>query len=181
MRQPNDLSRSLAPFDQDTTLIAVIEMSQSSWLVAGMVPGLERHPLKKLAVDEGSVLRLLQRWRDEAIRAGRRIERIAVAFEAGRDGFWLARWLQAHDIEVAFKAQQATGREQITALADRGYFNGDQVLLCEGTGVAPVVPKTLTSGNVKRGLFTGQDFIYDAEKDHYTCPAVRATSTNTVI
>jgi len=31
--------------------------------------------------------------------------------------------------------------------------------------------KTLTSGNTKRGLFTGQDFIDDAEKDHYTCPA----------
>jgi transposase len=72
---------------------------------------------------------------------------------------------------MALKAQQAMGREQITALADRGYFNGDQVLSCEGTGVAPVVPKTLTSGNTKRGLFTGQDFIYDAEKDHYTCPA----------
>jgi transposase len=72
---------------------------------------------------------------------------------------------------MAFKAQQATGCEQITAVADRGYFNGDQVLACEGTGVAPVVPKTLTSGNTKRGLFTGQDFIYDAEKDHYTCPA----------
>jgi len=72
---------------------------------------------------------------------------------------------------MALKAQQAMGREQLTALADRGYFNGDQVLSCEGTGVAPVVPKTLTSGNTKRGLFTGQDFIYDAEKDHYTCPA----------
>src|SRR5215468_6674907 len=72
---------------------------------------------------------------------------------------------------MAFKAQLATGCEQITALADRGYFNGDQVLSCEGTGVAPIVPKTLTSGNAKRGLFTGQDFIYDAEKDHYTCPA----------
>jgi Transposase DDE domain len=72
---------------------------------------------------------------------------------------------------MAFKAQQATGCEQITALADRGYFNGDQVLSCEGTGVAPIVPKTLTSGNAKRGLFTGQDFIYNAEKDDYTCPA----------
>src|SRR4051794_1229060 len=68
MRQPNDLSRSLATFDPETTLIAVIEMSQSSWLVAGIVPGLDRHPLKKLTVDEGSLLRLLQRWRDEAIR-----------------------------------------------------------------------------------------------------------------
>ena len=72
---------------------------------------------------------------------------------------------------MAFKAQQATGCQQITVLADRGYFNGDQVLSCEGTGVAPVVPKTLTSSGAKRGFFTRQDFIYDAEHDHYTCPA----------
>jgi hypothetical protein len=72
---------------------------------------------------------------------------------------------------MAFKTQQATGCEQITALADRGYFNGDQVLSCEGTGVMPIVPKTLTSNGTKRGLFTRQDFIYDAKHDHYTCPA----------
>lgn len=56
-------------------------------------------------------------------------------------------------------------------LADRGYLSGEQVLACEGTGVLPCVPKTLSSGHAKRGLFTGQDFVYDAEKDHYTCPA----------
>jgi transposase len=72
---------------------------------------------------------------------------------------------------MAFKAQQATGCARITALADRGYFNGDQVLSCEGTGVAAVMPKTLTSSGAKRGFFTRQDFIYDAEHDHYTCPA----------
>src|SRR5277367_104092 len=72
---------------------------------------------------------------------------------------------------MAFKAQQAAGCEQITAVADRGYFNGDKVLSCEGTGVAPIVPKTLTSSGAKRGLFTRQDFIYDAGHDHYTCPA----------
>src|SRR6202166_659274 len=72
---------------------------------------------------------------------------------------------------MALKAQEATGCEQVTALADRGYFSGDQVLSCEGTGVAPVVPKTLTSSGTKRGLFTRQDFIYDAEHGHYTCPA----------
>src|SRR5947209_18965833 len=71
---------------------------------------------------------------------------------------------------MAFKAQQAAGCGQITALADRGYFSGDQVLSCEGTGVAPIVPKTLTSSGAKRGFFTRQDFIYDAEHDHYTCP-----------
>ena len=69
------------------------------------------------------------------------------------------------------RALDATGREEITLLADRGYFNGDEVLACEGTGVLPCVPKTLTSGNAKRGLFTVQDFIYAAEQDHYTCPA----------
>jgi transposase len=72
---------------------------------------------------------------------------------------------------MALKAQHATGCEQITALADRGYFNGNQVLSCEGTGVAPIVPKVLTSSGPKRGLFARQDFIYDAEHDHYTCPA----------
>lgn len=69
------------------------------------------------------------------------------------------------------KAREATGSEEVTVLADRGYDNGDEVLACEGTGVLPCVPKTLTSGNAKRGLFTGEDFIYDAKKDHYTCPA----------
>jgi transposase len=69
------------------------------------------------------------------------------------------------------KALDATTWEEVTVLADRGYYNGDEVLACEGTGVLPYVPKTQTSGNTKRGLFTGQDFVYDAEHDHYTCPA----------
>ena len=66
MPQSNDLSRSLAPFDQDRTLIAVIEMSQSNGLVAGLVPGLERRPLKKLSPDQDALLKLVQRWRNEA-------------------------------------------------------------------------------------------------------------------
>jgi transposase len=74
-------------------------------------------------------------------------------------------------VPMALRAQEATGNQEITVLADRGYFNGDQVLVCENTGVLPCVPKTLTSSSAKRGLFTRQDFVYDAEKDHYTCPA----------
>jgi hypothetical protein len=100
MQQPNDLSRSLTALDQDSTLIAVIEMSRSTWLVAGIVPGINRQPLKKLAADETALLQLLYRWRDEAIKAGRTIDRIAVAYEAGRDGFWLARWLRGRGIEA---------------------------------------------------------------------------------
>src|SRR5271170_8063027 len=54
MPQPNDLSRSLVTLDQDSTIIAVVEMSQSSWLVAGMLPGIERQPRKKLEPSAGS-------------------------------------------------------------------------------------------------------------------------------
>lgn len=73
MTQPNDLSRCLAALDQDSTLIAVVEMSQSSWLVAGIVPGIERHPVKKLEPDELALLGLLHRWRDEGRKADRSI------------------------------------------------------------------------------------------------------------
>lgn len=69
-RKPNDLSRSLTALDMDHTLIAVIEMSLSSWLVAGIVPGVERQPLKKQKTDEGALLELLHRWRAEAVRSG---------------------------------------------------------------------------------------------------------------
>ena len=121
MPQPNDLSRSLVILEQDATLIAVIGMGQSSWLVAGIVPGVERSPLKKLAVDESALLKLLNRWREEAEKAGHRIERIAIAFEAGRDGFWLARWLRARGIEahVIHASSVAVSREHRRAKTDR--------------------------------------------------------------
>jgi transposase len=121
MSQPNDLSRSLVPLQQDSTLVAVIEMSQSSWLVAGIVPGLGRHPLKKLGPDQEALLRLLRRWRDEATEAGKTITRIAVAYEAGRDGFWLARWLRARGIEayVIHPTSVAVSREHRRAKTDR--------------------------------------------------------------
>src|SRR5258708_19267878 len=98
MPQPNALSRSLVALDQNSTIIAVIEMSQSSWLVAGMLPGIERQPRQKLEPSPERLLALLHRWQDEAIRAGRTITRIAVAFEAGPDGFGLPRWLEARGV-----------------------------------------------------------------------------------
>src|SRR5213083_1327637 len=121
MQTLNNLSRSLIALEPASTLIAVIEMSLSSWRVAGIVPGVERQPLKKLAVDESALLRLLHRWREEAEKAGRRIKRISVAFEAGRDGFWLARWLRARDIEahVIHASSVAVSREHRRAKTDR--------------------------------------------------------------
>ena len=121
MSELNDLSRSLTSLEQDKTIIAVIEMSQSSWLVAGIVPGIERHPLKKLEPSEEELVRLLMRWRTEATKNGQTITRIAVAFEAGRDGFWLARWLRARDIEtyVIHPTSVAVSREHRRAKTDR--------------------------------------------------------------
>ena len=121
MKPLNDLSRSLTPFSPNHTLIAVIEMSKESWLVAGIIPGVDRQPLKKLATDENELLKLLGRWRAEAEKAGHKITRLAVAFETGRDGFWLARWLRARGIEahVIHAASVAVSREHRRAKTDR--------------------------------------------------------------
>ena len=121
MANQNDLSRSVVAFEQRNTIIAVIEMSLNSWLVAGIVPGIEPHPLKKLSCDEQMLLQLLYRWRDEAAKAGRVIARMVVAFEAGRDGFWLARWLRARGIEayVIHPTSVAVSREHRRAKTDR--------------------------------------------------------------
>lgn len=119
--QIDDLSRSLVTLEQDTTLIAAVELSRSSWLVGAIVPGLERQPQKKLEPDPSMLLKLLERWRDESVRAGRTIARIVLAFEAGRDGFWLARWLRERGIEshVIHSTSVAVSREHRRAKTDR--------------------------------------------------------------
>lgn len=121
MLQLSDLGRSFTALDQDSTLIVVIEMGLSNWLVSGMVPGLERQPLKKMNTDENELLKLLGRWRDEAVAAGREIQRIVVAYEAGRDGFWLARWLRERGVEayVIHPSSVAVSREHRRAKTDR--------------------------------------------------------------
>jgi transposase len=121
MLQSNDLSRSFTALNQDNTLIVVIEMGQSSWLVAGMVPGVERQPLKKLEPNGDKLLKLMNRWRHEALQAGHAIERVVVAYEAGRDGFWLARWLRERGVEayVIHPSSVAVSREHRRAKTDR--------------------------------------------------------------
>ena len=122
MQKPHDNTKACpTAFVQDSTLIAVIEMSLSSWLVAGMIPGASRDPLKKIYPNPDELLKLLHRWRDEAIKAGGTITRIAVAYETGRDSFWLARWLRRHDIDahVIHATSVAVSREHRGAKADR--------------------------------------------------------------
>src|SRR5690242_8815859 len=85
------------------------------------LPGVERQPLKKLGANQDALIALLQRWKDEATQRGRTIARIAVCFEAGRDGFWLARWLRARGIEthVIHPTSIAVSREHRRAKTDR--------------------------------------------------------------
>jgi hypothetical protein len=72
---------------------------------------------------------------------------------------------------MARQAQEATGVRELTAIADRGYFKGEEILACEAAGVTPLVPKPLTSGAKADGRFGKQDFVYDAGEDFYRCPA----------
>jgi transposase len=90
-------------------------------LVAGAVPGVKRQPLKRLDADEESLFKLLHRWRKEAEQAEHPIKRVVVAYEAGRDGFWLARWLRNRGVEVyvIHPASIAVSREHRRAKTDR--------------------------------------------------------------
>src|SRR6267142_6645724 len=72
---------------------------------------------------------------------------------------------------MAQKAREATGRSELTVLADRGYFKGEEIFDCERTGIKTLVPKPQTSNNKARGLFDKADFRYIAAKDEYRCPA----------
>jgi transposase len=72
---------------------------------------------------------------------------------------------------MAKEAQAAMGASDLTAIADRGYFKGEEILACEAAGVTPLVPKPLTSGAKADGRFGKPDFIYNPQEDAYRCPA----------
>jgi transposase len=96
----SDLNQSYAAFEQATTIACVVELSSKSWLAAGTVPGVKRQPRKNLLTNPYELQTQIGRWRAEAEKAGHAIKRIVVAFEAGRDGAWLARWLRERGIEA---------------------------------------------------------------------------------
>jgi transposase len=73
--------------------------------------------------------------------------------------------------DMAGAAKDAMGAETLEVLADRGYFNGEEVLACEAAGATPYVPKPLTSAAKAMGRFGKQDFVYLPDEDAYRCPA----------
>jgi transposase len=187
MSQFFDASRSLTALEQDSTIIASIEMSQSKWLVAAVVPGVERQPLKKLNADEEALLKLLHRWRHEAGLAGRQIKRIVVAYEAGRDGFWLARWLRARDVEayVIHPTSVAVSREHRRAKTDRldtellkrsflGWLRGEK-RHCSMVAIPTIEEEDARRPNRERGnLVTEQTRIVNQIKAILTRFGIRA-------
>jgi len=72
---------------------------------------------------------------------------------------------------MAELAQQAVQADELTVLADRGYYNGEEIRACYLDGIKVLVPKPLTSNNKAAGLFDKQDFQYDRVADQYKCPA----------
>ena len=72
---------------------------------------------------------------------------------------------------VAKEAKATLGVEQLDAVADRGYFNGEEILACEEAGISVTLPKPMTSNSKAEGRFGKQDFRYVAEEDVYVCPA----------
>ena len=72
---------------------------------------------------------------------------------------------------MAEQARAATGIQELTVVADRGYFSGDEILACAQAGITPFVPKPLNSNSKAEGRFGKPDFIYIASDDEYRCPA----------
>jgi hypothetical protein len=78
------------------------------------------------------------------------------------------------------RARAAIGSEAIEAVADRGYFSGEEILACEKAGITVYLPKPMTSGINAKGRFGKQDFVYVAADDVYLCPAGVAVKAPTI-
>jgi hypothetical protein len=72
---------------------------------------------------------------------------------------------------VAKEAKATLGVENLDAVADRGYFDSEEILTCENAGITVTLPKPMTSNSRAEGRFGKQDFRYVAEEDVYICPA----------
>jgi len=90
-----------AAYDHTSTLVVALELSGKSWQVGAVIPGVERRPHRRLEPrDLPGLLKTIESWGAEAARSGQIVQRVVLTYEAGRDGFWIARYLLARGIEV---------------------------------------------------------------------------------
>lgn len=73
--------------------------------------------------------------------------------------------------KIAYQAKQVLGVDKLEAVADRGYYSGEEILTCDKADIAVTLPKPMTSGIEARGRFGKQDFVYFSDEDVYRCPA----------
>jgi transposase len=96
-----DAHKVATAFAYDSTLVLALELSGKSWKVGAVVPGIARRAERNLeARDLAGLLKSIERWKSDALGAGRLVGRVTLTYEAGRDGFWIARYLRARGIEV---------------------------------------------------------------------------------
>jgi transposase len=101
MTEQSAAAPSATAFAHDSTLVLALELSGKSWEIGAVLPGVARRPRRQLTLrDMTGLLKQIERWKAEALRAGSTVQRTVLCYEAGRDGFWIARYLLAHDIEV---------------------------------------------------------------------------------
>jgi transposase len=74
-------------------------------------------------------------------------------------------------LNMTEQARTEMGVETLDAVADRGYYEGEEIKACEESGITVTLPKPQTSGSKAAGRFGKQDFVYVAADDVYRCPA----------
>ena len=72
---------------------------------------------------------------------------------------------------MSVKARSCMGTEDLTVIADRGYFKGEEILKCHQAGIEVLIPKPTTSNAKAEGRFDKADFVYITKDDEYRCPA----------
>ena len=78
---------------------------------------------------------------------------------------------RGHLSAMAIRAKDLLGVRRLQAVADMGYYDGEEVKACAEAGIKTYLPKPITSANRPLGLFAKEDFRYDARRDCYRCPA----------
>ena len=100
MRLTGNPTPSTAALDYDSTLIGALELSSKKWMFAVQLPGVKKHSRHVVEPNGPALAELIERLKSRSAGAGRPITRVIITHEAGRDGFWLARFLARRGVEV---------------------------------------------------------------------------------
>jgi transposase len=100
MRQTVDRTPATAALDYDSTMIGALELSSKKWIFAVQLPGSRKHTRHAVDPSGPALASLIEQLKSRSAKAGKEIARVILTHEAGRDGFWLARYLQRRGVEV---------------------------------------------------------------------------------